>query len=162
MTDECGLSECWMLAFLKDDYKNLMIGQIWTYYSPSQREVRAKSGYFWGSGVSKTEGLRLGKHRDIIINNAAIDMGVQICKVWKQPNCQWMNKSQKCVNIYITSVLKKKENAAICENIDEPWSHKLNKISQRKTNTAWCHLYVKSNNSRKKIGTQKHNRKVVA
>lgn len=102
MTDECGLSEFWMLAFLKYDYKNLMIRQIWTYYSQSQREGRAKSGYFWGFGVSKAEGLRLGKH--IIINNAATDMGAQISEVWKQPNCQWMNKSRKCVKCLVVAV----------------------------------------------------------
>ena len=49
------------------------------------------------------------------------------------------------LSIYLSIYLKKEGNPAICDNMDGPWGHcaKWNK-RQRKANTVWSHLYVKS------------------
>ena len=45
------------------------------------------------------------------------------------------------------SVLEKEWNLAISNNMDDgPWGHYT--VRQRKTNTVWFHLYVKSKNTK--------------
>ena len=56
---------------------------------------------------------------------------------WKQPKCPLVDQQ------HTTLPLKKKWNLIIYDNIDLE-GIMLNVISQRKTNTVWCHLYVES------------------
>ena len=67
-------------------------------------------------------------------------------KIWKQLvsiNRKWIKKWY--VDIQWNLLSHEKEwNLAICSNMDRLGGIMLSEISQRKTNTIWCHVYVES------------------
>ena len=66
----------------------------------------------------------------------------------------WHTNTTACMNTHTNSGIlfshKKEWNLAICYNMVEAWGHMLSKISQRKTNTVWSHLYVESKKEKHK------------
>lgn len=68
-----------------------------------------------------------------------------ITRTWKQPKCIPTNKQRSKIRYLHTieyySAFKKEGHFGLCYNMDEPWRHHMNEITQSKKNATWFYAY---------------------